>query len=215
MRIRVDTTRWAKGSTENCARKLNLTIWTNGLCTTQHFSWRMAHTFFWDFDIQTDNLIAARRSDLIIINKKKRKKKRNCKNVDFAVPADYKILIRDVLLWIPTHGRAKAGRPARNWSQPKRESEKKDKYLELARGLKKLWNMKVTIIPIVIGAFDTVTKGLLKVLCFDLLTRPKMPFKVTHRKEVTHSNGSYKRKSRGRKLADEMGRGKKISIILS
>ena len=44
---------------------------------------------------------------------------------------------------------------------------------------------------------------------FDLLTRPKMPFKVMHRKEVTHSNGSYERKSRGRKLADEMGRGKK------
>ena len=27
-------------------------------------------------------------------------------------------------------------------------------------------------------------------------TRPKMPFKVMHRKEVTHSNGSYERKSR-------------------
>ena len=47
-------------------------------------------------------------------------------------------------------------------------------------------------------------------LCFDLLTRPKMPFKVMHQKEVTHSNGSYERKSRGRKLADEMGRGKKF-----
>ena len=28
--------------------------------------------------------------------------------------------------------------------------------------VKKLWNMKVTIILIVIGAFGTVTKGLLK-----------------------------------------------------
>ena len=28
--------------------------------------------------------------------------------------------------------------------------------------IKKLWNMKVTIVPIVIGAFGTVTKGLLK-----------------------------------------------------
>ena len=37
-----------------------------------------------------------------------------------------------------------------------------------------------------------------------------MPFKVMHRKEVTHSNGSYVRKSRGRKLADEMGRAKKF-----
>ena len=52
-------------------------------------------------------------------------------------------------------------------------------------------------------------------LCFGLLTRPKMPFKVMHRKEVTHSDGSYERKSRGRKLADEMGRGKKNPIILS
>ena len=32
-----------------------------------------------------------------------------------------------------------------------------------------------------------------------------------HRKEVTHSNGSYERKLCGRKLADEMGRGKKNS----
>ena len=40
-----------------------------------------------------------------------------------------------------------------------------------------------------------------------------MPFKVMHRKEVTHSNGSYERKSRGRKLADEMGRAKKIPMV--
>ena len=39
--------------------------------------------------------------------------------------------------------------------------------------------------------------------------------KVMHRKEVTHSNGSYERKSRGRKLADEMGRGKKIPMVHS
>ena len=43
-----------------------------------------------------------------------------------------------------------------------KECEKKDKYFDLARELKKLGNMKVTIIPIVIGAFGTVTKGLLK-----------------------------------------------------
>ena len=33
---------------------------------------------------------------------------------------------------------------------------------------------------------------------------------MMHRKKVTHSNGSYERKSRGRKLADDMGRGKKF-----
>ena len=37
-------------------------------------------------------------------------------------------------------------------------------YLDLARELKKLWNVKVTIIPIVTGAFGTETKGLLKSL---------------------------------------------------
>ena len=61
-------------------------------------------------------------------------KKTTCIIVDFAVSADHRI-------------------------KPK-ESEKK--YLDLARELKKLWNMKVTIIPIVIGALCTVAKGLLK-----------------------------------------------------
>ena len=43
-----------------------------------------------------------------------------------------------------------------------KKSEKKDMYLDLARELKKLWNMKLTIVPIVIGALGTITKGLLK-----------------------------------------------------
>ena len=42
------------------------------------------------------------------------------------------------------------------------EYEKKDKYLNLVRELKKLRNMKVMIVPFVIGAFGTITKGLLK-----------------------------------------------------
>ena len=84
------------------------------------------------FNIQTDHLIPARRPDLIIINKKKR----ICKIVYFAVSADHRINLK--------------------------ESEKKDKFLDLARELKKLWNMKVTIVPIVIGALGTITKGLLK-----------------------------------------------------
>ena len=96
------------------------------------------HKLLWDFNIQTDHLIPARRPDLITIakKKKKKKKKRTCKIVDFAVFADHRIKLK--------------------------EYEKNDKYLHLARELKKLWNMQVTIIPIIIGAFGTVTKGLLK-----------------------------------------------------
>ena len=65
------------------------------------------HKLLWDFNIQTDHLIPARRPDLIIINKKKR----TCKIVDFAVPADHRIKLK--------------------------ECEKKDKYFDLARELKK------------------------------------------------------------------------------
>ena len=40
-----------------------------------------------------------------------------------------------------------------------KESEKKEKYLDLAR---KLWNMKVTVVLIVIGVLRSVTKGLVQ-----------------------------------------------------
>ena len=56
--------------------------------------------------------------------------------MDFAVPADYRVKLK--------------------------ESQKKDEYLDLVRELKKLWNMKATIIQIVIGVIDTVTIGLIQ-----------------------------------------------------
>ena len=40
------------------------------------------------------------------------------------------------------------------------ESEKIDKYLDLARELKTPWNMRLTVIPIVVGALGTVLKSL-------------------------------------------------------
>ena len=68
------------------------------------------HKLQWDFVIHTDHLISARRPDLIIINKKKK----ICKIVDFAVPANHRIKLK--------------------------ECEKRDKYLDLARELKKKKN---------------------------------------------------------------------------
>ncbi len=61
------------------------------------------HKLLWDFNIQTDHIILDRRLDLIIINKKR---------VEFAVPADHRINLK--------------------------ESERKDNYLDLVRELKKL-----------------------------------------------------------------------------
>ena len=49
------------------------------------------HKLLWDFDIQTDHLITARRPDPIIINKKKR----TCMIVDFAVPADHRVEFKE------------------------------------------------------------------------------------------------------------------------
>ena len=91
------------------------------------------HKLLWHFDIQTDHLISARQPDLKIINNNKR---RTCRIVNFIVPADHRIKLK--------------------------ESKNKDKYLDLTRELKKLWNTKVTFISIVIGALGTVTKGLVR-----------------------------------------------------
>ena len=43
-----------------------------------------------------------------------------------------------------------------------KENEMRDKYLDLDRELKKLWNMKVTVIPIVISVLGTIPKDLVK-----------------------------------------------------
>ena len=45
-----------------------------------------------------------------------------------------------------------------------KESEKKDKYQDLARRQRNLWNMKVTVILIVIGALGIIHKVLVKEL---------------------------------------------------
>ena len=56
--------------------------------------------------------------------------------MDFAVSADHRVKLK--------------------------ESEKKDKYLDLTKELKKMWNMKVAFISIIIGAHGTVAKELMK-----------------------------------------------------
>ena len=43
-----------------------------------------------------------------------------------------------------------------------KESEKRAKYEDLARELKKLWNMLLMVITIVIGVPRTIPKGLVK-----------------------------------------------------
>ena len=125
----------------------------------------MTHKSLWYFNIQTDHLILARKPDLIIINKKKI----FCKIVDFAVPADHRINLK--------------------------ECEKKDKCRDLARKSKKLWNMKVTIVPIVIGAFGTIIEWFLKRLfkwqhCWERPESWEESWRL--RETCCHSNSSEK-----------------------
>ena len=85
-----------------------------------------------DFVIQTDDLTLDRRPGLELVNKKE-----NLSNRGFCCPADH---------WV-------------KWVKFK-ENEKRDKYFDFARKLKKQWNMKVTVIAILIGALGTITKSL-------------------------------------------------------
>ena len=49
------------------------------------------HKLLWNFDIHTVHLISERRPDLIIYNEKKRTRQ----IVDFAVPADHRINLKE------------------------------------------------------------------------------------------------------------------------
>ena len=83
----------------------------------------------WDFSIQTDHVIEAGRTDLVVFDKK-----RNCKIIDFAVPEDSRI--------------------------EENEKEKTEKYEDLRRELQlqKIWNVRVNIIPLVVGYLGVIHK---------------------------------------------------------
>ena len=86
-----------------------------------------------DFNIRTNHLILAWRPDFMMINKKK---KRTCKIVDLALPTKHRVKLKEI--------------------------EKKDKHVDLDwESKKKLWNTKVTFIPIRISGIGTVTEWLL------------------------------------------------------
>ena len=65
------------------------------------------HKIPWDFDIQTDHQISARRLDQVIVNKEQK----TCQRVNFTVSADHRVRLKECI--------------------------KRDKYLELARVPKK------------------------------------------------------------------------------
>ena len=86
------------------------------------------YKILWDFSIQTNHVIEARRVDLVVVDKKER----SCKIIDFAVPADSRI--------------------------EEQEKDKIEKYQDLGRELQKIWNVKVKIMPLVVGSLGAIPK---------------------------------------------------------
>ena len=83
----------------------------------------------WDINIQCDNVIEARRPDIIVIYKKEHKGI----IIDIAVPADANVM--------------------------EKEKEKVEKYQDLRREIARLWKLKrIEVVPVVIGALGSVTK---------------------------------------------------------
>jgi len=86
------------------------------------------YKILWDFSIQTDHVIEARRPDLVVVDKKDR----TCKIIDVAVPGDSRI--------------------------EEKEKEKIEKYQDPGRELKKIWNVRMKIIPLVVGSLGAIPK---------------------------------------------------------
>ena len=85
----------------------------------------------WDINVQCDNAIQARRPDAIVIQKEKKE----ALIVDIAVPADKRIA--------------------------EKELEKVEKYQDLKREIKRLWELRCAkVVSVVIGALGSVKKDL-------------------------------------------------------
>ena len=75
-----------------------------------------------DFSIQTDHDIEAQRPDLAVVDKMDR----SCKIINFAVPGDSRI--------------------------EGKEKDKIEKYQDLGRELQRIWNVKLKIMPLLVGS---------------------------------------------------------------
>ena len=91
-------------------------------------------TILWDSPIATDRHIPCNKPDIVI----KEKDTDKCVMIDVAIPSDYNI--------------------------QKKATEKMNKYVDLQIECQRMWNKKIEVIPIVIGATGVVEKNLTKYL---------------------------------------------------
>ena len=89
-------------------------------------------TVLWNQAVHTDREVTANRPYIIIKNKKEK----TCSLIDVAIPADRNVV--------------------------QKEAEKKLNYKSLCIEIQQIWNLKCTIIPIIIGATGIVMRSLRK-----------------------------------------------------
>jgi hypothetical protein len=89
-------------------------------------------TVLWNQAVHTDREVTENMPDIIIKNKKEK----TCTPIDVAMPADRIVL--------------------------QKEAENKLKYKSLCIQTQRMWNLKCTIIPVIIGATGIVTRSLRK-----------------------------------------------------
>ena len=87
----------------------------------------------WDVMIQCDREIKARKPDIVVVNKNER----SCAIIDIAIPGDIRV--------------------------SEKEKEKIERYQELKREIKRMWNIRsIKVIPVVVGAHGSTSKKLKK-----------------------------------------------------
>ena len=89
-------------------------------------------TVLWNQAIHTDREVTANRPDIIIKNKKEK----TCTLIDVAIPSDKNAV--------------------------QKEAEKNLKYKSLYIEIQRMWKLKCTIVPVIIGATEIVTRSLRK-----------------------------------------------------
>ena len=83
----------------------------------------------WNQAVHTDRAVTANRPHIIIKNKKEK----TCTLIDVAIPADRNVV--------------------------RKEAENKSKYKSLCIEIQRMWDLKCTIIPIIIGDTGIVTRS--------------------------------------------------------
>ena len=89
-------------------------------------------TVLWNQAVHTDREVTANRPDIIIKNKKEK----TCTLIEVAIPADRNVV--------------------------QQEAQKKLKYKSLCIETQRMWNLKCTIMPVIIGTTGIVTRSLKK-----------------------------------------------------